>query len=69
MNNKIKVVETLVKVTPGQVCESDSILAFTETPASEAIEGAEGEEQQICACDLFSFFTADIIKSETLFIR
>jgi hypothetical protein len=51
------------------VCQSDRIVAFTETPSSEYFGTQDEQEQEICACDLFSIFTADIIKSETFFIR
>jgi hypothetical protein len=51
------------------VCQSDRIVAFTETPSSEYFGTQDEQEQEICACDLFSIFTADIIKSKTLFSR
>lgn len=69
MINKKKVSLKILKITAEHASESDRILAFTETPSSENIDNHDGAEQEICACDLFSFFTADIIKSETLFVR
>lgn len=68
MINKNKISVKIVKITEHS-SESDRILAFTETPSGEHSEVHDGAEKEICACDLFSLFTADIIKSETLFVR
>ena len=46
-----------------------SILPFTERPDVERSEGIENHESKINATELFSFFTADIIKEKVVFIR
>ena len=46
----------------------DGILPFTEKPANENEKKAYDRDQKR-AYELFSHFTADIIKEETTFIR
>jgi len=49
---------------------TEGVLPFTEKPSNdEFIEKEENGKTAIRAFDLFSFFTADIIKEETLFTR
>ena len=46
----------------------DGILPFTEKPANEnEKKGYDRNDKK--AFDLFSFFTADVIKKETTFVR
>jgi hypothetical protein len=45
-----------------------AIFPFSEQPAVTKEQGRE-ESKEITAIDLFSMFTADIIKEEVLFIR
>lgn len=52
--------------TPGNIL--DGILPFTEKPANENAEKAYDREEKH-AHELFSRFTADIIKEEVTFIR
>ncbi|MEO6814752.1 MAG: hypothetical protein ABI172_12540 [Ginsengibacter sp.] len=49
----------------------EGILPFTETPSSSEFDGdKEGTSKaEIQASDLFSFFTANIIKEEIVFTR
>ena len=48
----------------------EGILPFTEKPSNSYLEQKEeNNKSDIQACDLFSFFTADIIKEEVIFTR
>jgi len=48
----------------------DGILPFTEKPSNQYFNEKEGiESQEIQATDLFSLFTANIIKEEVTFVR
>jgi hypothetical protein len=49
---------------------TEGVIPFTEKPSNDQfIEKEENGKNAIRASDLFSFFTADIIKEETLFTR
>jgi hypothetical protein len=69
MDNKSQVNVKIKKISAEHVAESDRMLAFTETPSGEHHDRRETADNEICACDLFSFFTADIIKSDIVFAR
>ena len=69
MDNKNKLDLKILNLSTEHVAESDRMLAFTETPSGEHFQRRETPESEICACDLFSFFTADIIKSDIVFAR
>lgn len=46
------------------------IKPFTEKPCKNYFDQKdENAKDEIRACDLFSYFTADIIKQEVIFIR
>lgn len=47
----------------------DGILPFFEKPSDEFDKGAEICEERMNAINLFSLFTADIIKEKVLFTR
>lgn len=47
----------------------DQILPFTETPASQQYDDHTKQEDEMRASDLFSLFTADVIKSDIVFSR
>lgn len=48
----------------------EGVVPFTEKPANDYFtEKKENGKGEIKASDLFSFFTADIIKEETVFTR
>lgn len=48
----------------------EGILPFTETPSFSHFEDKEdGSRNEMKASDLFSLFTADIIKEEIVFTR
>lgn len=51
----------------------DSILVFTEKPSDERVLPSERTKKQVdnnpSASDLFSMFTADIIKQDVTFTR
>jgi len=48
----------------------EGILPFTEKPSNAHLEQKEeAGKNEIQACDLFSLFTADIIKEEVVFTR
>ena len=48
----------------------EGILPFAETPADDrALENKETTKNEMKANDLFSLFTADIIKEQTVFTR
>jgi hypothetical protein len=47
-----------------------AITPFSEKPASEEMfPGSDDDERNMNATELFSFFTADIIKQKVLFTR
>ena len=53
---------------------AEGIFPFTEKPSSNHFEkfkntGKPAESGNVEACDLFSLFTADIIKEEVIFTR
>ena len=45
------------------------ILPFTERPSEPAGTPGKGKTAELAASDLFSLFTADIIKEEVVFTR
>ncbi len=47
----------------------NDIRAFTERPSGNFINGGLNEKGALGAADLFSHFTANIIKENTLFTR
>lgn len=48
----------------------DGIFPFTESPSVDKITTKEKEKKnKLCASDLFSLFTADIIKEDVIFTR
>ncbi len=47
----------------------DGILPFTEKPSNEHFSEKDAVKNEIEASDLFSLFTANIIKEEVTFIR
>jgi hypothetical protein len=49
----------------------DGILPFTEKPSNQYFNEKDDElaADEIHASDLFSFFTADIIKEKVVFVR
>jgi hypothetical protein len=47
----------------------DGILPFTEKPSNEHMSQKEDAKNDLAASDLFSLFTANIIKEEVTFIR
>ncbi|MGN6194234.1 MAG: hypothetical protein ACTHOB_04810 [Ginsengibacter sp.] len=47
----------------------DGILPFTEKPSNEHMIQKEDAKNDLGASDLFSLFTANIIKEEITFIR
>jgi hypothetical protein len=50
--------------------EISSVLQFSEYPTQDTVSGnSPGAGTRIAASDLFSFFTADIIKEKKLFTR
>ncbi len=52
------------------VQQLSSVLPFTETPAEQQWVGdKEKEDNKLHATELFSMFTADIIKEEVIFTR
>ena len=63
-NSKIK------KSFSSKVNFLEGILPFTEKPSDKYLEQKEESgKNEIQACDLFSYFTADIIKEERIFTR
>ncbi|MEO5501521.1 MAG: hypothetical protein ABIR31_08775 [Ginsengibacter sp.] len=47
----------------------DRILPFTESPSSQQYDDNTKGEGEMRASDLFSLFTADVIKSDIIFSR
>ena len=47
----------------------ETILPFTEKPSVEHEDEEKNAKEKLCASDLFSLFTADIIKEEVVFTR
>lgn len=45
------------------------ITAFKQTPSEDQFDDHENINHEIRACDLFSYFTANIIKEEIVFTR
>ena len=46
-----------------------SIKPFLERPSSDRILDEQEKKDELCAADLFSLFTADIIKEKVVFTR
>lgn len=69
MKNKNNDHTNVADLNSENLSESDRISAFTETPSARRFEDSQKEKYEIIASDLFSLFTADILKSETIFTR
>lgn len=69
MTNNNNFIVKITKTTSEQQLTSDRIIAFIEKPSYDRHDEHTDVDDEICACDLFSYFTADIIKSESIFIR
>ena len=70
MNKTIKKGKQKLRVLLSHV-QLSSILPFTETPSERQYDGdsKEKDNDKLQASDLFSMFTADIIKEEVIFTR
>ena len=49
--------------------ERDEVISFTQTPPENQFDDHTNFKNDIRASDLFSFFTANIIKEEIVFTR
>lgn len=58
--------QMLVKIIP---FDDDTILPYKETSAGHTTPAQKQTSANINAHDLFNYFTADIIKQETTFVR
>jgi hypothetical protein len=47
----------------------DDIIPFPEMPSRNKYKNKDKDENELAASDLFSHFTADIIKQDVIFIR
>ena len=60
---KIKIISYLQNV------KLSSIKPFLERPSTDRILDQQEKKDELCAADLFSLFTADIIKEKVIFTR
>ncbi|HEX6191380.1 MAG TPA: hypothetical protein VFZ42_03410 [Chitinophagaceae bacterium] len=60
---KIKIISYLQNV------KLNSIKPFMERPSTDRILEEQEKKNELCAADLFSLFTADIIKEKVIFTR
>lgn len=49
--------------------EMDNVVPFTQTPSENQFDDHENIKNELRASDLFSYFTANIIKEEIIFTR
>lgn len=66
--------ENAIKVHASEIISTESkaitgIITFTQTPSKNQFDDHQSIKNEICACDLFSYFTANIIKEEIIFTR
>ena len=47
----------------------DDLIPFPEMPSSNKYDNKDRNENELAASDLFSHFTADIIKEDVIFTR
>lgn len=69
MENKKERLVTIETISVKYASVIDRILPFTETPSSQQYDDNTKGEDEIRASDLFSLFTADVIKSDIIFSR
>jgi len=60
---KIKIISYLQNV------KLSSIKPFLERPSTDRLLDQQEKKDELCAADLFSLFTADIIKEKVIFTR
>ena len=51
------------------ISEKEKVISFTQTPPKNQFDDHQNIKNEIRASDLFSFFTANIIKEEIVFTR
>lgn len=56
-------------VSPVKQVKAGGILPFTEKPSAERAAEPQEKENRLCASELFSLFTADIINEQVVFTR
>ncbi len=65
-----KIIPQKLKSIKSSMSFVEGIFPFTEKPSNEHFVQQEKDiKDEIQACDLFSLFTADIIKEEVVFTR
>ena len=72
MSNKNTLVKITEQLSSFAIRLKDGITPFKEEPSTEKFGKADGNStstNQIHASDLFSMFTADIIKEQVVFTR
>lgn len=58
-----------IQQTISQTVRREGIFPFTERPSDEKMPSGQKEKGKLNADDLFSLFTADIIKKDVIFTR
>ena len=61
--------EHFESVSKGLTFEIREVIPFTQTPSENQFDDSKNINNDIRASDLFSFFTANIIKEEVVFTR
>jgi len=68
MNKNVKPIKKKINA-PNKKSKLNDIRPFTEQPSGNRMNGGIKDKTTLGAADLFSHFTADIIKENTLFTR
>ncbi|MEO7044586.1 MAG: hypothetical protein ABI091_04715 [Ferruginibacter sp.] len=69
MENRNESVIKIETISANYASVVDRILPFTETPSSQQYDDHTKGDDEMRASDLFSLFTADVIKSDIIFSR
>ena len=56
-------------VAKSLISETEEVIPFTQTPSEGQFDDHQNIKNELRASDLFSFFTANIIKEEIVFTR
>ena len=67
MENKGQEVDK--EVSSSKIARSSDIIPFTERPSDARSSAVANSRDKLVAADLFSLFTADIIKEDKIFTR